>query len=98
MCKIKIRAAAFSPGGTDWKKLFRFYDRDNSQSISLREFMSLMRRDATVASAASAMSHFGGASAEGGGQREGGPRRELLHGSQCDEVRSEARCEARCKI
>ena len=40
--KTRLRAAAYTAGGTDYFKLFRFYDRDNSGHIcQVRNFFSL---------------------------------------------------------
>ena len=46
--KRKMRAAAYTVGGVDYAKLFRHYDRDNSGSLELDEFMSAIRRDAKI--------------------------------------------------
>jgi Ca2+-binding EF-hand superfamily protein len=50
MIKQKIRAAAYTAGGTDYFKLFRYYDRDNSGHISTSEFVSMVRRDGKIRS------------------------------------------------
>lgn len=46
--KTKLRAAAYTAGGTNYKKLFRFYDRDNNGTICQKEFMSLARKDGKI--------------------------------------------------
>ncbi len=46
--KTRLRAAAYTAGGVDYDKLFRFYDRDNSGTICVNEFMSLVRKDGKV--------------------------------------------------
>ena len=46
--KTRLRAAAYTAGGTNYYKLFRFYDRDNSGLINEHEFMSLCRKDGKV--------------------------------------------------
>eukprot|EP00941_MAST-03F_sp_MAST-3F-sp1_P005592 g5592.t1 len=44
----KLRAASYTHRGQDWEKLFAHYDRDNDGSLSLKEFISAVRRDAKV--------------------------------------------------
>ena len=46
--KTKLRAAAYTAGGTNYKKLFRFYDRDNNGTICQKEFMALARKDGKI--------------------------------------------------
>ena len=47
--KRKLRAAAYTAGGKDFKKLFKHYDRDNSGTLEFDEFRSALRRDAKIA-------------------------------------------------
>merc|ERR1712178_133160 len=47
----KIRAVAYSNGKLDLHKLFRFYDRDNSEGICIEEFTSMSRRDGKLTTA-----------------------------------------------
>lgn len=44
----KMRAAAYDNGGVNWRKLFRYYDKDNSGEINLDEFKAAIRKDARV--------------------------------------------------
>jgi Ca2+-binding EF-hand superfamily protein len=44
----KLTAAAYTAGGLNWHKLFKFYDRDNSSKLNLQEFTSALRRDAKL--------------------------------------------------
>jgi len=44
----RLKAAAYTSGGVNWKKLFRFYDRDNSGQIGYTEFKRLVRTDAKL--------------------------------------------------
>ena len=46
--KTRLRAAAYTAGGTDYERLFRFYDRNNDGSISKSEFISLVRKDGKI--------------------------------------------------
>ena len=41
--KAKMRAASYTMGGQDWRKLFQHYDRDNSGSLSIAEFSRAVR-------------------------------------------------------
>ena len=49
LCRRKLRAAAYTSHGVDYDRLFRHYDRDSGGTLGLKEFISLMRRDAKVA-------------------------------------------------
>jgi len=40
----RLKGAAYSAGGTDWAKLFREQDRDNSGNIGWEEFKQMCRR------------------------------------------------------
>jgi Ca2+-binding EF-hand superfamily protein len=46
LAKSKLRAAAYSTHGVDYKELFHYYDRDNTGALDLEEFLSALRRDA----------------------------------------------------
>jgi Ca2+-binding EF-hand superfamily protein len=46
--RSKLRAAAYTSKGINWKKLFQFYDRDNSGNIGELEFKRLLRSDAKL--------------------------------------------------
>lgn len=46
LAKRKLRAAAYSHEGVNYKKLFHFYDRHNTGSLDVNEFLSALRRDA----------------------------------------------------
>ena len=48
--RYRLKAAAYTLGGVNWKKLFRFYDRDNSGQIGYTEFKRLVRTDAKITS------------------------------------------------
>ena len=47
--QTKLRAAAYTAGGVNFKKLFAHYDRDNSGALDFVEFRSALRRDAKIA-------------------------------------------------
>ena len=47
--KQKLRAAAYTAGGVNYRKLFKHYDRDNSGGLECDEFISAIRRDAKIA-------------------------------------------------
>ena len=49
--KQRLRGAAYFNGKRDYRKLFRYYDKDNSGLINLPEFVSLMRKDGRVTAA-----------------------------------------------
>ena len=46
--KQKLKAAAYGPGGCNFVKLLRSYDRDNSGMIDVREFVGLLRKEAKI--------------------------------------------------
>ena len=46
--RSKLKAAAYTSNGVDWKKLFNFYDRDNSGAVDFDEFKQLLRSDAKI--------------------------------------------------
>lgn len=46
--KRKLAAAAYTPNGLDFKRLFQKYDKDNSGTIDLSEFIMAVRRDARL--------------------------------------------------
>ena len=46
--KQKLRAAAYTAGGVNYRKLFKHYDRDNSGGLECDEFISAIRRDAKI--------------------------------------------------
>ena len=46
----KFRAAAYTAGGVDFRKLFRHYDRDNSGELGFHEFRRAIRRDGKITS------------------------------------------------
>ena len=46
--RTKLRASAYTAGGIDYRKLFRFLDLDNSGQIDEREFISLCRKSGKV--------------------------------------------------
>ena len=50
VAKLKrcCRAAAYTAGGVDYRKLFKHYDRDNSGSLEWDEFRPALRRDARI--------------------------------------------------
>ena len=52
MVRQRLIAASFRDGKRDFPNLFRHYDRNNSGDISLKEFMSLARRDGKIARSA----------------------------------------------
>ena len=43
--RTKLRAASYGTGGTNWEKLFKHYDRDNSGSLDSEEFRRAIRKD-----------------------------------------------------
>ena len=43
--KHKLKAAAYGSKGINWKRLFRFYDRDNSGTLQFNEFKNAVRKD-----------------------------------------------------
>ena len=43
--RAKIQAAAYTAGGQDWEKLFRFYDKSGDGELQLEELTSAIRRD-----------------------------------------------------
>lgn len=46
LAKRKLKSAAYSGHGIDYKQLFHYYDRDNDGQLQLQEFISAIRRDA----------------------------------------------------
>ena len=48
--KRQFRAAAYTAGGVDFRKLFRHYDRDNSGELGFHEFRRAIRRDGKITS------------------------------------------------
>ena len=46
--KQKLKAAAYGPGGCNFVKLLRSYDRDNSGMIDVQEFVGLLRKEAKI--------------------------------------------------
>lgn len=44
----RLRGAAYDTSGVNWRKLFRYYDRDNSGLINFEEFKSAIRKDAKI--------------------------------------------------
>ena len=45
LIRQKLRANAYGPRGINWKRLFRFYDRDNSGALQYNEFKNAVRKD-----------------------------------------------------
>jgi len=43
-----LRAAAYEHGGINWKKLFSYYDRDNTGEIDYEELRRAIRKDAKI--------------------------------------------------
>ena len=52
MVRQRLVAASFRDGKRDFPNLFRHYDRNNNGDISMKEFMSLARRDGKIARSA----------------------------------------------
>jgi len=46
--RFKLRAAAYTDKGVDWRRLFSYYDTDGSGEISVLEFKRLLRSDAKI--------------------------------------------------
>ena len=49
MVRQRLIAASYRNGKRDFTNLFRHYDRNNNGNISVKEFLSLVRRDGKVA-------------------------------------------------
>ncbi len=52
MVRQRLAAASYRNGKRDFPSLFRHYDRNNNGDISLKEFISLVRRDGKIARSA----------------------------------------------
>ena len=46
--RTKLRASAYTAGGTDYRKLFRFLDTDNSGFLNFSEFLALCRKSGKI--------------------------------------------------
>ena len=46
--RSRLKAAAYTAGGVNWRKEFQFYDRDNSGQIDFPEFNRMLRKDAKI--------------------------------------------------
>merc|ERR1712137_1479819 len=42
--RVRLKAAAYKAGGSDWANLFRHLDKDNSGFIEFEEFRDMCRR------------------------------------------------------
>ena len=45
LIRRKLRASAYTAGGVDWRKLFKYFDRDNSGMLECEEFRRAIRKD-----------------------------------------------------